>query len=482
MLKKIAFGLAAIVALLAIWLWFALRLPGAVTRHYAEDDALLITNVQVLTMQPGETAAHKNWAVAIENGVIAYVGPADSVEPLEEVRIIDGGGRTLMPGLIDMHVHIWDEAELPAYLAHGVTTVRNMSGLPLHLSLQEKLEAGRLTGPRLITTGPILNSPGPNQQDNHQLVMTAEEARAAVRWQHDTGYRHLKVYSNLNRDAYEAILDEARTLGMTVSGHTPEGAREPGIPFEKPFNIAFDEILDDGFVTIEHVESIVWHDLYDNLDEALLPGLAQRIADSGVAITPTLIAHDNLQRVAETDGAYLDRPETDTLNPLIYKLETDMREFWAAQPHDARTKFSEHYLKVTKALHDAGVPLVTGTDAGIFTNIPGSIMTRELELFVDAGISNADALRAATATPAQVLGLGDIGMIAPGYRAELILVDGDPLEDISAVEHPYALVLGRKWLGPEDVDRLHDAASQTSLPRTAVHAMIGLNAQNKALN
>jgi cytosine/adenosine deaminase-related metal-dependent hydrolase len=133
-------------------------------------------------------------------------------------------GRTLLPGLIDAHVHLWDEAELAAYLAHGVTSIRNMSGLPFHLAVARDIDAGDLLGPDLVTTGPILNSPGPNQQDNHVLVTSAEEARAAVRRQHAQGYRTVKVYSNLYREAYEAILEESRRLGMALTGHTPEGA------------------------------------------------------------------------------------------------------------------------------------------------------------------------------------------------------------------------------------------------------------------
>lgn len=143
-----------------------------------------------------------------------------------------------------------------AYLAHGVTIVRNMSGMPFHLDLAARIARQEIMGPRLPTKGPILNSDDPNSQISHQIVVDAESARSAVRWQYEAGFRRIKVYLNLKSDVYDAILGEAARLGITNTGHPPEGYRHAGIPLERPFDITFGEILDDGFETIEHVESI----------------------------------------------------------------------------------------------------------------------------------------------------------------------------------------------------------------------------------
>src|SRR5690606_3817657 len=145
-------------------------------------------------------------------------------------RVVDGDGRILIPGLIDAHIHLNDEAELAGYLAHGVTGVRNMSGYPFHLRLSERIASGKLLGPDFITTGPILNSPGPNENVLQQTVTSGDEARAAVRAQHDAGYRALKIYSNLTTEAFEAIIEEANRLDMSVAGHSPEGVRTRGVP------------------------------------------------------------------------------------------------------------------------------------------------------------------------------------------------------------------------------------------------------------
>jgi imidazolonepropionase-like amidohydrolase len=350
-----------------------------------------------------------------------------------------------------------------------------MSGMPLHLELAALVAQGQMLGPDIVTTGPILNSPGPNAQDNHQIVQTGSEARAAVRDQYDAGYRYLKVYSNLNREAYAAILDEARRLGMPISGHTPEGIRDPGVPRERPFDIGFDEVLAQDWWTIEHVESIAWHGLRDRIDDEQMRELAASIAETGVVVTPTLIAHDNLVRVAESKGAYLDRPGTETINPLLKRLEKGTYEFWSAQDPSAREgPRADFYLRATGMLHDAGVPLIAGSDAGIFTNIPGSALTRELELLVQAGLTPHEALAAATVTAAPAIGLPDRGQIAPGFRANLVLVPGDPLTDISSVERPSAVMTGGRWLDSRSLARLHEAARQTSELRTARHVLASL--------
>ncbi len=468
--------IAAIVLLVGLGVWLAAAMtgyPSALSPPKTLPAATRIDNIRLISMAPGAPQIQENQSVLIVDGVIAATGPSGSLAPpdnlsTDEIEIIDGAGGTLLPGLIDAHIHLWDEAELAAYLAYGVTTVRNMGGMPFHLNLAKRIETGRILGPDFATTGPILNSPGPNQQDIHQIVTTAEEARAAVQAQHKAGYRALKVYSNLYREAYEAILEEAKRLDMTVSGHTPEGGRGQGVPHEHPFDIAFEEVLDDGFATIEHVESIFWHGLRDQLDEDKMRALAERIAQSGAVVTPTLIAHDNLVRVAKSGGAYLSRPGTETLNPLISRFEKESYDFWSnADPETREAPRAAFYLKATGMLHEAGVPLIAGTDAGIFTNLPGSSMTRELELLVRAGLSPYEALTAATAAAGPAIGFADRGRIAPGYRANLILLTDNPLNDISAVEHPAAVMIGGVWLDEEALAKLHKAARHTSTMRTA---------------
>ena len=243
-LRRIGLGAGLLLALFAVWFGFAATgYPSALKAMRASPGAILIDDVRVVSMAPDAPAAESNRAVLIINGFIVALGEAGALAAPEGARTVDGAGLTLLPGLIDAHVHVWDEAELAGYLAHGVTGVRNMSGMPFHLPLIERIEKGRILGPDMITSGPILNSPGFNSQANQKIIVTAQEAREAVARQYEDGYRLIKVYSNLQRAPYEAILDEAQKRGMGVTGHTPEGVREDGMPYDKAFSIGFEESL-----------------------------------------------------------------------------------------------------------------------------------------------------------------------------------------------------------------------------------------------
>ena len=472
-------------------LLLVLILLAPISCHRAGNDgmnsessgALLLKDFDVLPMTSDDPVALKNTSVLVRNGVIEAVGPSASMDVPSDADVIEGNGRLLMPGLIDMHVHVWDEAELIAYLAHGVTTVRNASGMPFHLELKELIASGEVLGPRLVTTGPILNSPGPNEQVNHQLVETAEEARLAVRMQYEQGYRRLKVYSNLTREAYASIVDEARSLGMTIMGHTPEGIRESGIPHKKPFNIDFLDVIDDGFVTIEHMESIIWHGLGDSLDEDKARELAGNIARAGVTVDPTLLAHRNLVEVARSGGEFLNREGVETLNPFITEFEQEAFQFWSSQPRDARQEYDDFYLRAVKIFHEENVTLVAGTDAGIFTNLPGRSLLRELELYIDAGLSPYEVLKTTTINAADTLGMAErLGQVRKGFIADLIIVDGNPMDRIGHLREVSAVISNGRWIDVSDLQQLWAEAAQSSYERTRERVLEGLSAQGATLD
>ncbi|QZD96233.1 amidohydrolase family protein [Qipengyuania gelatinilytica] len=439
---------------------------------------LLLRNVSILDLDGDEAVLTSGMSILIWDGKITTIATTEEIEPDTATRVIEGDGRIVMAGLVDMHVHIWDRASLGAYLAHGVTTVRNASGMPLHLRLASQIEKGMLAGPRLLTSGPILNSPGPNQQINHQFVTTAEEARAAVRSQHEQGYRHLKVHSNLTREAYEAVLDEAAILDMTVMGHTPEGVRQKGMPVEMPFQIAFEEILDDGLVTIEHVESIVWHGLRDRHDEAAARELAKRIAAANVPVDATLLAFYNLLRVAETNGEYLGREGTGLMSPLLVATSQAEYDRWSNEDVPRNRAAFEFYKLMTKYLSEEGVLLVAGSDAGIFTNVPGMSLIDELELLEEAGLDRTQVLRAATINPAIALGEeASAGRVAEGHRADLILLDDDPTKDLASLRSVSAVVAGGDFHDRAALDAMLVTAAEHDIGRTQANLVEALKAQ-----
>lgn len=434
------------------------------------QDALLVTNV-----------GPDGHAIYIEDGVIVAV--SDSALPPHEGETIDAGGAFATPGLIDMHVHIWGEAELTAYLAHGVTTVRNLSGMPFHLRMAQQIEAGELAGPNLYTSGPILNSPGPNAQINHVMVSSAEEARAAVRAQHEAGYTRVKLYSNMTGEAFAAALDEARTLGMAVTGHPVEGEREEGIPLERDFLVPIADTLAAGFETIEHTESIAFHGLRSAVDQQAALALVDEIVGSGSVVTPTLVAHRNLVRVAESEGAYAQRPGTELLNPVIQSTETENIAAWAGRDPAYEAERAEFYSWMTGVMHSAGVPLVAGSDAGIFTNIPGDALIDELELLVEAGLTPEEALASATTTAARVLDAeGRLGCAEAGCAADVVFTACDPRADISCLRQPVGLLRAGRWYDETGLAALREQAAQHDMEQIIEDLVTGMDAQGTPLD
>lgn len=421
----------------------ACSLPAALKRDDSLAMAYWIEHAAVLDMETGMIATDQ--VILVEAGQILFVGDSRPDDLRPAAARINAAGAVVMPGLVDMHVHIYDEADLAANLAYGVTTVRNLGGFPFHLPMAERIETGELLGPRLISTGAIINDRGGRSVDPLQsLVTDGENARAVVREQFEDGYRHLKLYSNISRESLAAIRDEAAILGMTISGHPVEGSQDDPL--------AFSATLDAQFLTIEHTESIVWAALHDETDPDGARALAQRMAEAGARVTPTLIVHQNLARIVETGGAHLERPEMASFSPVMQTLQRETYTFWAGYPHDDRTRMQAFYVEMTGLMHEAGVELVVGTDAGVMVTPHGVSVSEEIELLVLAGLSPLEALQAATQTPARALGLEEtLGQVRAGYAADLLFLPADPQQDLSVLREPVGVMRDGIWL---DADRL----------------------------
>lgn len=458
-----------------IWQAILVTILAASCAPAAAQDRLLIDNVG-----PDERS------ILIEDGVVVYSGDPAMMPPSDRQRsitTIDADGLHVLPGLIDMHVHVWGEAELNAYLAYGVTTVRNMSGMPFHLRMAAEIEEGALEGPHLFTSGPILNSPGPNAQINHQIVVSEADGREAVRAQAAAGYTRIKTYSNLSADAWRGVLAEAEAQGMAVAGHTPEGERLEGIPYERPFVIPFADILRADWETIEHTESIYFHGLGDSWGELPARNTASALSASGNPVTPTLVAHRNLVRTAETRGDFARRDGMDWLNPVTQQLEAEAIAFWSAQDPAFEAERAAYYSRFTLMMHEEGVLLVAGSDAGIFANIPGISLIDELELLVEAGLTAQEAIDTATLNAAQVLGEeGRLGCLDAGCAADLVFYACDPLADITCLRSPAGLIRGGRWYDQSGLARLRARASQHDVEQIVEDIAAGMSAQGTPLD
>ena len=389
----------------------------------------------------------RNWTVVVADGRIRNLGPSSAIKVPKDATLIDGRGKYLMPGLADMHAHTWEEEELPLFLANGVTTIRNMFGGPIHLRWKERIAAGDLVSPTIYTAGPIIDGnppiwPGP-------VVENRTQAREIVTRQHTAGYDFLKVYSRLSPEAYDAVIQEGTAQGLSVSGHVPD-------------SVGLAAALRSGIKSLEHLsgyevltkketgpgEEAVWA----RLDESQFAAVARETAKSGTWNCPTLVLYQH--RIAPGEPEFLrtliERPEMRYVSPETvrqWRPENNyLKNSSPARAASSRGKGDIMRKKLVKALHDAGARLLLGTDCGNPFVAPGFSLHLELRNFVDAGLSPFEAIRAGTSGAAEFMNAdAEFGTVASGSRADLILVEENPLEDVSNVGKRAGVMVRGKW-------------------------------------
>ena len=453
-------SLAAICSTLLLLLWIAC----ATTRDAGEaSDAIAFVGVHVVPMT-SEGAVLADRTVIVRDGRIAAVGPRRDVEIPVGALTIDGAGRYLVPGLADLHVHLeyFDDPDLLVlFLANGVTTVRNMDGRPGILEWRNRIAAGELLGPTIVTAGPILDGDPPLLPDN-TVVRNAAEAASAVAAQAEAGYDFIKVYTNLSSEAYEAVLATAKERGLPVAGHIPR-------------TMDLDRLLASGQISIEHLDGYDdaieaddspvrnrwhWSKLYMAMpaEPEKIRAAASRTAASGVWNVPTLVVKDKVAPLEEM-VRWLDRPEMRylpqaraawdprTWDPQRARLIRNLD----AEDQETLARGRENRLALVRALHEAGAGLLIGTDTPNPFVLPGFAIHEELRAFVDAGLTPSEALAAATREPARFLKTSDFGTVEPGKRADLLLLEANPLEDVGHLTRRTGVMVRGRWLPEEEL-------------------------------
>ena len=425
--------------------------------------------------------------VLIGNGRIVAVGAADAVIAPEQADVVEGAGRYLVPGLWDVHVHSAVNAEwhFPLFLAHGVTSVRNMhtsvdTALELTSAVRRRLASGELVGPRFLANGPILDGVPPIQMGAVSAA-DPERGRALVDSLADGGADLVKIYDNVARDTYHALLAQARVRGIPVDGHLPkmvspeEAAAAGQRTIEHALSLGFgcsavsDSLREEyaGYVqrwpTLEFPDNVVTYFAFERrarerFDPAACKASVEPLAEAGVAVTPTLFIEWLQPATVVADST------------RMAMLPAPVRERWREQAlgPDPIGEILGGVLDVAGAtvrqLHEAGVTLLAGTDVGGAFLVPGASLHEELgHLVEDGGLSPLAALQAATLNPARVLGVGDsLGTIEEGKLADLVLLDANPLADISNTRRIHAVVANGRLFRDVDLDRLvADAARRT---------------------
>ncbi|MFT4810549.1 MAG: hypothetical protein ACI9LX_003917 [Paraglaciecola sp.] len=222
-------------------------------------------------------------------------------------------------------------------------------------------------------------------------------------------------------------------------------------------------MLGRGLTSFEHVETIVWHALRDNLDEVKMTEAENKLRGSSESVTPTSLAHKRLVLMAESKGDYLNREGSDTINPLVTFFESGAIEYWSnMDPSAYERPHAEFFSKATGILHKANEPIIAGTDSGSFAIIPGKSLINELKLLVKARLSNFEALNSATGVSAQVLGFDKTGIVKTGYRASLLLLAKNPLTSIKNLDTLTAVIIRGQLVDSHKINDLKLAARDTS--------------------
>ncbi len=365
------------------------HLPAQRTRQAPSPaQAIAIVDVNVIPMDCERILPKQTILVYDEH--IREIGPVSQVQVPDAAVVIDGRSEYLMPGLADMHAHIMEEDQLALFIANGVTTVRNMAGGPEHLAWREKIRRGDLLGPTIYTAGPIIDGDPPEWPES-TIVMTPAQARAVVAAQRKAGYDFLKVYNNLSREAYDALIQAANSYGIPVAGHVPKDvgldhalvARQRCIEHLDGFELA---LVSDDAPSIERKDfSHLFFWLH--LDASKIPGLVRKTREAGTWNCPTLVV---LQKWVPPDEAnvLLQRDEFRYLSPNeldFHRPGGNYLKGFTAEMYEAAAAGDSARKKLTKALHDGGARILLGTDCPNPLIAPGFSIHEELHNLVDAG-------------------------------------------------------------------------------------------------
>ena len=436
---------------------------------YSQTLALL----HVAVIDPGETSSRSDQTVVIKNGRIADVGV--KVRRPRDARVVDGTGKFLIPGLWDMHTHVagisanpqWGKTLLPQYLAYGITSIRDMAGdADALLKWRREQQEGILRGPRMFIAGPFLDGStrGFDNPADVIAVTTPDAGRAAVRTLKDRGVDFIKVGSQLSRDTFFAIADECKRQKIAFLGHVPNSvspleASDAGMKSQEHlYGIALsvahkEERLRDQIASArahndESSYASAVSEAQATLDQQKAEALFQAFKRNHTWICPTAVWTEVASRLSQRSDS-----------PLLKRLPRSLQEKWspgkalsspAADAYYARKLQAD--LRIVGLMNKTGVGLLAGSDSLDPYVFPGDSLHRELELLVEAGLTPLDALRTATSNPAEFFGQQtELGTIAKGKRADLVLLDANPLEDIRNTRKVFAVIQNGRYLTPQEI-------------------------------
>jgi imidazolonepropionase-like amidohydrolase len=410
-------------------------------------DTVVIAHVDVIDTATGNILRDRS--VVVRKGRIAAIEKPG--RPPAGAVVIDGKDKYLIPGLWDMHVHLsWSkESALRALLANGVIGVRDLGGDLKEIDdWRARIAAGVLPGPRIFRAGPILNGQKSNQY--HLVTGGPAETRGIVRALKQVGVDFVKTHRRTEKESFLAMVDEAKKQGLDVVGHIPMA-------------VTPEEACNAGMASIEHTETLFEGTFSAGMEESDVPEAIRQFREGparelfecfrrrGTFFDPTLVAYRSILTIGNASGS------PDIRNRYVARsfLEAQ-RQAKPLTPEDLdlTKKVFEELKGVVKMLDETGIPLLAGSDLAA-ARVPGFYLHDELALLVESGVTPLHALQAATLHPAEILKrTDDYGTVAVGRVADLVLLDANPLEDITNTTRISAVIRGGKVLRRADLDRL----------------------------
>lgn len=421
---------------------------------------IAFTNANVVTML--NRTILENQTVVVENGGIKFIGNSQRFNTSEDTFMVDAHNKYLMPGLIDMHVHLGDNKDdLLLFLVNGVTTIRNMWGYENfrllnwimgtrvfnHRQLRDRINEGNVLGPSIFSAGPMLEGAKPFfPRFMIQRVKTDQRAEAIVREQATKGYDLIKFYSTVSKTVFKALVSAAKENKISIAGHVPD-------------EVGLKEVIKAKVSSVEHL--LGFFNPYNPhlaIAESDVDELIQLSVENSVYHCPTLIASERICNIEsleqyknESELAYLPKRVRKAMEFLL-KTSSKLFKKKELKPNHEYLPF---LFTIVQKLNKQGDLLLLGTDKATPYVIAGFSIHRELQLLCKAGLTPFDAIKAGTVNAANCLGqAAEIGTVEVGKRADLLLVDKNPLADLETIKSHCGVMVRGNWFSREKCNEI----------------------------
>lgn len=452
--KKILIKSLKIFGLVCLFLTVVLVLSIPSSKLYESDmrlggskiDKIVLTNGNIVTMN--DSIVLENHDLYVQNNKITSIRP-DSLPSLFGYKVIDLKGKYILPGLIDMHAHIFDRSDLPAYLSYGVTSVRNMMGFPMHLRWKKQLAENSIYGSNLFTATPTINS-GSNSGPFHKKLGN-ENVVELLKEYVDEGYDFVKIYNGITSKQFESIIKASGKIGVKVAGHPPSVVKR-------------EVLLSSSLSSFEHIEEVFNTYMKRKINDSLANSIAKDFRINGKPLCATLSAFNNITRAVNEKDVFIKSIPKENISPMLWFIGSKQLSGYMASSEKAViaiNKKNQYLSQLTKLFYDNQIPMILGTDTGPNLTIPGVTLHDEIELLSNAGISNYDILKSGTINAALVLGISDeSGTITVNKNASIIILEGNPLTDLSVLKNPKNIILRGIYYDKNAIKKLREIGNQ----------------------